>query len=185
MEFSGPGVWPRDSADHRPVAGVLKPDSSTYQFARRAHRAVFDGRLVVDHHFARACTRRGSRHPCRRRSTRVRSSASSATPASPDQLPRRCESGMRTSVKYTSLKFAPPEICLIGFISTPGLFMFRKVREALCFGTVGSERVTRMPQIAVMRARRPGLLAVDHPFVAAFFQTAYATPRGPIRPRAR
>ena len=53
---------------------------------------------------------------------------------------------MRTSVKNTSLKLAPPDICLIGRTSTPGVFIDRKnmVRPA-CFGTLGSVRVMMMP----------------------------------------
>ena len=62
-------------------------------------------------------------------------------------LPSRWLSGMRTSVKNTSLKLAPPDICLIGRTSTPGLFMSRKnmVRPA-CLGTFGSVRVMTMPK---------------------------------------
>ena len=37
--------------------------------------------------------------------------------------PSRWLSETRTSVKYTSLKFESPEICLIGLISMPGDFM--------------------------------------------------------------
>ena len=52
--------------------------------------------------------------------------------------PSRWLSGMRTSVKNTSLKLAPPEICLIGRTSTPGLFMTRKNKvRPLCLGDVG------------------------------------------------
>ncbi len=60
--------------------------------------------------------------------------------------PRRCESGMRTLVKKTSLKLEEPEIWRIGLTSTPGLFMSsqKKVRP-LCLASVGSWRVTRMP----------------------------------------
>ena len=35
----------------------------------------------------------------------------------------RFASGMRTSVKNTSLKFAPPVICFSGLTSTPGVSM--------------------------------------------------------------
>ena len=60
--------------------------------------------------------------------------------------PRRCTSGIFTSVKYTSLNSDWPLACLIGLISTPGAFMSRKnMVSPLCFGTLGSVRVRRMP----------------------------------------
>ena len=61
--------------------------------------------------------------------------------------PTRRLSGMRTSVKKTSLKCDDPETCLIGRTSMPGVFMSRmkKVRPS-CFGTSGLLRATRMPK---------------------------------------
>ena len=60
--------------------------------------------------------------------------------------PRRWSSDTRTLVKYTSLKLAPPEICLMGRTSMPGDFMSRKKYERpLCLGTLGSVRSTMMP----------------------------------------
>ena len=69
------------------------------------------------------------------------------TPQPWPTAPRRWESGTRTSVKYTSLKLDAPETCLIRRTSMPGERMSRKKNVSpLCFGTVASERVTRMPQ---------------------------------------
>ena len=79
---------------------------------------------------------------------------------------------MRTSVKYTSLKFAPPEICLIGFTVYAGaLHVEEEVREpfVLRHGRIGA-RHENAP-VAVVRAGRPDLLAVHHPFVAALLRT--------------
>ncbi len=60
--------------------------------------------------------------------------------------PKRWVSGMRTSLKKTSLKLDRPLICLMGLISTPGERISRKKNvKPLCLGTVGSVRVTRMP----------------------------------------
>ena len=58
----------------------------------------------------------------------------------------RFSSGIRTSLRNTSLKLAPPDICLIGRTATPGSFIDRKnmVRPA-CLGTLGWVRVMMMP----------------------------------------
>src|SRR5215831_5835840 len=56
---------------------------------------------------------------------------------------------MRTSVKYTSLKWEAPEICLMRRVSMPGDFMERKKKvNPLCLGALGSLRATRMAQSA-------------------------------------
>ena len=71
----------------------------------------------------------------------------SATCQPAPTAPTRWLSGMRTSVKNTSLKCDDPDTCWIGRISMPGVFMSRmkKVSPA-CFGTFGSLRATRMPK---------------------------------------
>ena len=63
--------------------------------------------------------------------------------------PSRCSSGMRRSVKNTSLKLEAPDIWWIGRTSMPGDFMSMKnaVMPA-CFGTLGSVRVSSSPYSA-------------------------------------
>ena len=47
-------------------------------------------------------------------------------------------------------------------VSMPGVFMLRKKNVSpLCFGALGSLRVTRMAHVGPVGARRPDLLAVD------------------------
>ena len=62
-------------------------------------------------------------------------------------LPRRSSSGMRTSVKNTSLNSASPVIWYSGRTSTPGACMSttNAVRPA-CFTASGSVRTTSRPQ---------------------------------------
>ena len=61
--------------------------------------------------------------------------------------PRRWWSGMRRSVKNTSLKPDWPFTCLIGRTSTPGLFMSKKnIVRPSCLTTLGSVRVRIMPK---------------------------------------
>ncbi len=70
-----------------------------------------------------------------------------ATPQPAPTAPSRWLSGMRTSVKYTSLKCEAPEICLMRRVSMPGDFIDRKKNVSpLCLGVFGSWRATRMAQ---------------------------------------
>ena len=62
--------------------------------------------------------------------------------------PRRSLSGMRTSVKYTSLNSASPVIWRSGRTSTPGACMSTtKAVSPLCLGTSGSVRTTSRPHL--------------------------------------
>src|SRR5206468_902003 len=72
-----------------------------------------------------------------------------ATPQPPPTPPSRWPSGMRVSVKYTSLKCEAPEICLMRRVSMPGDFIDRKKNVSpLCLPACGSLRATRMAQSA-------------------------------------
>ena len=156
MEFSGPGVSPRDSAvmvrkrvnfspcaAHVPVGDAL------------AHRGVLDRRPAVQLDRARQLEQVLDVRPVHlaHREALVHQRGERDLPALADRA-EALASGMRTSVKNTSLKCEAPEICLIGRISMPGDFMSRKKKvRPLCFGTFGSLRVTMMPKSDSARPR--------------------------------
>ena len=150
-----------------------------------AHRGVADrGPLAGVQVCGRA--RRSRRNPRRRcrRWPGARSSAWSARPSS-RRRPRRARwlSGMRRSVKKTSLKFEVPAICLM----RPHL----DARAPSCrddeHGQAGVLRRVRVgarqqePAVGVVRAGGPDLLAVDDP-VVAILHRARAQP-GDVRAR--
>ena len=65
--------------------------------------------------------------------------------------PNLCESGILTSLKYTSLKPEPlpadPVICLMGLTSIPGDFISTKKKvRPLCFSNSGSCLTTKIPK---------------------------------------
>ena len=149
IEASGPGVWPRESAvmvralvSRRPFAlhvpvGETRPHrailiagpSSSVEPLRKREQLVDVGRPTAAH-----------------RDPLVHQRGDRDLPAVADAA-QPLGSGMRTLVKNTSLKSEAPVICLIGRISMPGLFMSTKKKvRPLCFASVGSWRVTRMPQ---------------------------------------
>ena len=81
--------------------------------------------------------------------------------------PRRAESGIRTSVKKTSLNSASPVIWKSGRTSTPGAFMStRNAVIPLCLGTSGFVRATMKPERRDVGQGGPHLLAVEEPLVA-------------------
>ena len=149
IEVSGPGVSPRDSARHGAEPRIFQPLRLHIPVRDPvAHRGVADRRPSVELEPARQIDR-SRRNPGRGASPTARRSfisVVSATCQPAPTAPRRWLSGMRTSVKNTSLKCACPEICLIGRMSMPGDFMSRKKKvRPLCFGRSGSLRATRMP----------------------------------------
>ena len=78
--------------------------------------------------------------------TRSFISVVTATRQPSPSAPRRAESGIRTSVKKTSLNSASPVIWNSGRTSTPGAFMStRNAVMPLCLGTSGFVRATRRP----------------------------------------
>ena len=81
--------------------------------------------------------------------------------------PRRSASGMRTSVKYTSLNSASPVIWRSGRVSTPGACM--STTKAVRPGVLGHVRVGAHDEQAPagdVGQGGPHLLAVDDPLVA-------------------
>ena len=81
--------------------------------------------------------------------------------------PRRAESGIRTSVKKTSLNSASPVIWKSGRTSTPGAFMStRNAVIPLCLGDVGIRPGHDEPERRDVGQRGPDLLPVEHPLLA-------------------
>ena len=81
--------------------------------------------------------------------------------------PMRALSGMRTSVKKTSLNSASPVIWKSGRTSTPGrLHVDEEGRHPLVLGHVGVGARHDEPERRDVRQRRPHLLPVEHPLVA-------------------
>ncbi len=75
--------------------------------------------------------------------------------------------GTRTSSKNTSLKLAPPFICLSGLIDDARRLHVDDERgDALVLLGVGIRAAHDLAVVGVLRARRPDLLAVDEPLVA-------------------
>ena len=148
IEASGPGVWPRDSAVMLRKRVYFSPSLRTYQSARRSRIAVLSRAGSPSTSSVRASASRSAASgpgasPTARRSF-ISVVIETFQPA--PTAPRRCASGMRTSVKKTSLKLEVPEICLMRRTSTPGDFMSRKnmVRPS-CLAAPGSVRTSRMP----------------------------------------
>ena len=114
--------------------------------------------------------RTARRSPGRDSSPEVRRSFMSVVMATPQPCPTapsRWLSGMRTSVRYTSLKCDCPEICLMRRVSIPGDFMLKEEeRQALVLGRLGIAARHQDGHVRPVRAGRPDLLAVDHPVVA-------------------
>ena len=104
-------------------------------------------------------------------------------PAAVDS-PSRWESGIRTSVKKTSLNEAPPVIWRNGRTSTPGACMSttNPVRPR-CLGRSGIGPADDLADVGELGARGPDLLAVHDPLVAVPDRPGLQ--RGQIRPRAR
>ncbi len=94
---------------------------------------------------------------------------------------RRWLSGMRTSVKKTSLNSASPVIWRRGRTSTPGACMSTmKYVMPRCFGDIGVGARHEQSPTGGMGQRRPHLLAVDHPLVAVAYRPGGKT--GHVRP---
>ncbi len=107
-----------------------------------------------------------------------------ATPHPAFTSPMRSESGTRTSVKNTSLKWAPPVSCRSGRTSMPGaLHVEHEVGDPLVLGHVGIGAHEQHPTLRVVRARRPDLLAVHDPVVT--IAERRRTKRCEVRPGAR
>ena len=133
MDASGPGASPFDKADIVVLAFVyLRPLAWQNQSQPSvSYRLIFDKCILHHRPFSLA---------------RFNASSMSVPLASPTNLsfisvivnyfqpspisPSRCESGILTLSKYTSLKPAPdpavPVICLIGFTVIPGDFISTK-----------------------------------------------------------
>ena len=149
IEASGPGSRPRDSAVIVRNRVYFRPCVWTSQVARRSRTAGFSIAACPSTSSARAIAIRSSTSGPSTSLAARRSfcSVAIATFQPPFTSPRRWLSGMRTSVKNTSLKSLAPPICLMRCMSMPGVRMSTKknVRPA-CLATVGSVRVTSRPK---------------------------------------
>ena len=148
IEFSGPGRSPFDSAEIARKLVYFSPEARTAQcasFERTARSSIARPsssiRLLQN-------SNSSGKPVATLAPIDIRSFISVVSDTFQPSLtaPSRCASGIRTSVKYTSLNSDWPLACLIGLISTPGLFMSRKnIVSPLCLATLGSVRVIRMP----------------------------------------
>ncbi len=115
----------------------------------------------------RSCRPRAA--PSRRRSTtRSFISVVCATFQPSPTSPSRWSSGIRTSVKKTSLNSASPVSWRSGRTSTPGAVMSStKYVRPWCFGTIGIGTGDQDGPPRLVGHRRPHLLAVDDPVTVA------------------
>ena len=149
IEFSGPGVWPRDSAVMVRKRVNFSPCVRAYQSAMRSRTAplrIAGAPSSISERLSstRSSTSGRCASPTARRSfISVVSETFHPCPTAPS----RCASGTRTSVKNTSLKCDAPDIWWIGRISMPGDRISRKKKVSpSCFGRFGSVRTTMMPK---------------------------------------
>ena len=148
IDNSGPGVWPFDKAVILLYLVYFKPLDCTYQSAIFCLTSL----LFIARPSSTSKSRVISNISSKSKPAGSPTASLSFIKVVRDtfqpspSLPSLCESGMRTSLKKTSLKLEEPDICSIGLTSIPGVFISKKKYvNPLCFTALGSERATIIP----------------------------------------